>query len=105
MSVDPLYVVLGELYVQDLCPFFNWIVCLPGVELCEFYTYFGDQTLVQNIIGKYIFLYSFFLIHLADVFFSCSEALYSDEVHLFILSFMSLALVDTSVKILLHAKY
>ena len=28
-------------------PIFNWIICLPGVELCEFYfIYFADQTLV-----------------------------------------------------------
>ena len=29
--------------VQVLCPFFNWVVCLPGVESCEFFIYFGDQ--------------------------------------------------------------
>ena len=34
------------LSVQFLCPFFNWVVCLPGVESCEFFIYFGDQTLV-----------------------------------------------------------
>ena len=28
---------------------------LPGVELCEFFIYFGDQILVQGIIGKYVF--------------------------------------------------
>ena len=28
MSVGPLYVLLGEVSVQFLCPFFNWIVCL-----------------------------------------------------------------------------
>ena len=27
-------------------PIFNWVVCLPGVELCEFFIYFGDHTLV-----------------------------------------------------------
>ena len=32
MSLDPLYVLLGEVFVQVLCPFFNWVVCLPGVE-------------------------------------------------------------------------
>ena len=35
MSLGPLY-VLGEVSVQVLCPFFNWIVFLPG-ELCEFF--------------------------------------------------------------------
>ena len=47
MSLSPLYVLLGEVSVQDLCPFFNWIVCLPGVELYEFCIYFGDQTLAK----------------------------------------------------------
>ena len=32
MSLGPLYVLLGEMSVQALCPFFNWIVCLPGME-------------------------------------------------------------------------
>ena len=29
MSLGPLYVLLGEVSVQVLCPFFNWVVCLP----------------------------------------------------------------------------
>ena len=37
MSLGPLYVFLGEVSVQVLCPFFNWVVCLPGVESCEFF--------------------------------------------------------------------
>ena len=46
MSLGPLYVFLGEMSVQVLFSFFNWIVCLPGVESGEFFIYFGDQTLV-----------------------------------------------------------
>ena len=47
MSLDPLYVLLGEVSVQVLCPFFNcFFFYLPGVESCEFFIYFGDQTLV-----------------------------------------------------------
>ena len=46
MSLRPLYVFLGEVSVQVLCPFFKWVVCLPAVELCEFFIYFGDKTLV-----------------------------------------------------------
>ena len=45
MSMGPLYVLLGEVSTQVHCPFFNWIVCLPGVELYEFFIYFGDYTL------------------------------------------------------------
>ena len=36
MSLGPLYVLLGEMSLQVLCQLFNWIVCLPGVESCEF---------------------------------------------------------------------
>ena len=57
MSLDPLYVLLGEVSVQILLPFFNWVVCLPGETTCEFFLYFGNQTLVQGIIGKCIFQY------------------------------------------------
>ena len=46
MSLGPLYVFLGEVSVQVLCPFFKWVVCAPGVESCEFFLYFGDQALV-----------------------------------------------------------
>ena len=46
-----------------LCPFFNWIVCLRGMELCEFFIYFGDQTLVCGIIGKCVFSYTWFSFH------------------------------------------
>ena len=28
----PLCVRLGKVSVQVFCPFFNWVVCLPGVE-------------------------------------------------------------------------
>ena len=45
IPLGPLYVLLGEVSVQVLCPFFNWVVCLTGVESCEFFIYFGDQTL------------------------------------------------------------
>ena len=31
---------------KSFAHFFNWVVCLPGVESCEFCIYFGDQALV-----------------------------------------------------------
>ena len=30
MSLGPLYVLLGEVSVQLLCPFFNWVVYTIG---------------------------------------------------------------------------
>ena len=32
MSLGPLYGFLREISIQVLCPFFNWIVCIPGVS-------------------------------------------------------------------------
>ena len=102
MSLDTLYVLLGEVSVQVLCPFFNSIVCLSGVESCEFFIYFGDQIFVWGIIGKYIFPYDWFSFHFADVFFSHAELFNLMRSHLFIPSFISLALGDRLVKILLR---
>ena len=82
MSLGSLYAFLGEVSVQVLCPFFNWVVCLPGVESYEFFLYFGDQTLVRGIIGKYVFPYGWFFFHFNAVFFSHAEAFYFDEVPL-----------------------
>ena len=59
--------------VQILCPFFNWVVCLPGVESCEFFLYFGDQSLVWWMIGKYVLPYGWFPFHFDYGFFSCAE--------------------------------
>ena len=47
MSLGPLYVLLGKVSVQVLCPFFNWVVCLPGVESCEFFIYFQIKALSE----------------------------------------------------------
>ena len=99
MSLDPLYVFLGELSVQDLCPLFNWDFCLPGVELCEFFIYFWDQTLLQGIISKYTVGSLFILILFSLAMHKLFNLMRS---HLFIPSFMSLALEDIPVKILLH---
>ena len=70
MSLGPLYVLSAEVSVEDLCPFLNWVVCLPAVESGEFFIYFGDQTLVRGIIGKYIFPYGWLPFHLVDVSFT-----------------------------------
>ena len=43
---SPLYVFLVGVSVQVLCSFFNWVVCLPRVQSCEFLISFGDQALV-----------------------------------------------------------
>ena len=94
-----LLVLLGEASVQVLCSFLIWVVCLSGVELCEFFIYFGDQTLVWGIIGKYVFPYCWFSFHFNAVFLAMQKLFILMRSHLFTLSFMSLALGDISVKI------
>ena len=34
MSIGHLYVLFGEVSIQVLCLFFNWVVCFFGVEFC-----------------------------------------------------------------------
>ena len=70
MSLGPLYVFLGEVSVQILCPFFNWVVCLPGVELCEFFIYFGDLTLAIIV---FLLVYTFPLSSVLIYFFHCGS--------------------------------
>ena len=99
MSLGLLYVLLGEVSVQVLCSFFNWVVCLPGVESCEFFMNFWDQTFVWGIIDEHIFPYGWFPFHFADFFLAMQKLFNLLKSHLFILSFMSLALGDILVKI------
>ena len=96
MTLGPLYVLLGEVSVQV----FNWVVCLPGVYSYEFIIYFGDQTLVWCIIGNYVFSYisPFILLMFSLVM---QKLFILMKFRLFIHSFMSLALGDMSVRMLL----
>ena len=71
----PWFASLEKCLFKSFAHFFNWVVCLPGGELCEFFIYFGDQTLVWGIIGKYVFPYSWFSFHFNAVFFSHAGAI------------------------------
>ena len=99
MSLEPLYFLLGEVSVQVFCPFFNWVSCLLRTESCEFFIYFGDQALVQCIIGKYVFPDSWFSFILMLFSLAKKKLFILMRSHLFILSFMSLNLGDILVKI------
>ena len=101
MSLDPLYVLLGEVSVQVLCPFFSWIVCLPGVQSCEFFildiktlSEVSFANIVSHMVGS-LFILLMFSLAIQKLFILMRS-------HFFILSFMSLALGDISVKILLR---
>ena len=87
MSVGRCVSSLEKGLFRFFAHFLNWVVCLPGVESCEFFIYFGDQTFVRGIIGKCVFPYSWFPFHFADVFFRCAEAFYFDVVP-FVYSFL-----------------
>ena len=101
MSLGPLYVFLGEVSVQVLCPFFNWVVCLPGVESCEFFIYFGDQALSEVSLAN-MFSHTVGSLCILVLFSLALQKLFIlIRSHLFILSFMSLALGDVSVRMLL----
>ena len=82
--------------------FFYWVVFLFGVESYEFFIYFGDQTLVWDIIGKYVFLCCWFSFHFNAVFFSHAESFCFDEVP-FVYSFLYVpSLGDVSVRMLIR---
>ena len=68
---------------------------------CEFFKYFGDQTLVQGIFGKYVFPYSWFSFHFNAVFLAMQKFFNLMRSHL-VISFLSLALGDISVKMLVR---
>ena len=102
MSLGPLYVLLGEVSIQVFCPFFNWVVCLPGVEskMSSFYI-LGIKHLSQVSLANmfshtfgYLFILMLFWLAVQNPFIFLKS-------HLFIVSFVSLALGDISVKMLL----
>ena len=70
---------LEKCLFKSFAHFFTWVVCLPGVESCEFFICFGDQTILGGIIGKYVFLYCLFSFHFNAVFFGHAEAFHFDK--------------------------
>ena len=39
MFASQLYVFFGEMSVEVFFPLFDWVVCFPGIELCELLVY------------------------------------------------------------------
>ena len=102
MSLCPLYVFLGEVSVQVLCPLFNWIVCLSGVELCGFLYFLEIKPLSEVSLANMfsltvgsLFILMLFSLALPKLFILMKS-------HFFHVSVRSLALGDMLVKVLLH---
>ena len=47
MLLGPLYVFIEKSLFRSFDHFFNWVVCLPGVESCEFFIYFQIKALSE----------------------------------------------------------
>ena len=60
MLVGHLCIFLGELCIQILCPFLNWVICLYVIEWQVFFLYSRYKSLIREIIGKYRGLSSHF---------------------------------------------
>ena len=103
MSLGPLHVLLGEVSVQVLCPFFNWIVYLPGVALCDFLKFILEFKSLSEVSLANIFSHMVGSLFILLMFSLTMQKLFIlMKSHLFILSFMSIALRDISMKMLLR---
>ena len=102
MSLDSLYVLLGEVSVQILCLFFNCIAFLLEWTHVIPYIYWRSNPCLRYHwqICFPLWLVTFFVLMLFSL--AMQELFILMRSHLFILSFMSHALGDISVKILLH---
>ena len=53
MSIGPLYGLLGKVSIQVICPFFNWVVCLFGIEFCKFFINFRYYSLPDVLVKMF----------------------------------------------------
>ena len=102
MSLGPLYVFLGEVSVQVLCPFFNWVVYLPGVSRVSSLYILEIRPLSEVSLANMFSHTVGSLCNLVLFSLALQKLFVWMRSHLFILSFMSLALWDVSVRMLLH---
>ena len=102
MSLGPLYVFLGEVSVQVLCPFFNWVVCLLEFSHVSS-SYILEIRPLSEVSLANMFSHTVgSLCNLVLFSLAMQKLLILMRSHLFILSFMPLALGDVSVRMLLH---
>ena len=102
MSLGPLYVLLREVSVQVLCPFFK-LDCVSSwcVVMWVLYIFLRSNPCLryhwQIYFPIWLIPFSF-----SDVFIAMQSLSNLMQLHLFIPAFISLTLGDISVKILLH---
>ena len=102
MFIGHLCVLSGEVSIQILCPFFNWIVCLP-VFLWMSSLYVFELKPLSEVLLANMFSHTVGSLCILMLFSLAMQKLFIlMRSHLFILSFMSLALEDVLAKILLH---
>ena len=101
MPLGPLYVLLGEVSVQILCPCFNWIVFLVLSHVSPLYILEIKPLSKVSMANKFSHTVGS-LCNLVLCSLAKQKLFILMRSHLFILSFMSLALGDMSVRMLLH---
>ena len=102
MPMGPLYILPGKMSVQVLCPFFNRVFCFPGVgHVCSLYileikplSEVSFANIFSHMVGSLSILLMLSL--------AMQKLFILMKSHVFILSFMSLALREMLVKILLR---
>ena len=100
MSLGPLYVLFGEVSVQVLCLFFNWVVCFLEWSHVSF-LYILDIKLLPEVSLANMFSHIVGSLFILTLFSLAMQKLFNlIRSYLFILSFMSLNLGDISVKML-----
>ena len=102
MSMDPVYVLLGEVSIHVLCPFLiGFFVSLMLSHMCSLYIL--EIINLSDVLLANMFSHTICSLFILLMFPLAMEKLFSlIKSHLFILSFMSLALGDILVKILVH---
>ena len=72
-TIGHMYIFFGEMSIQFLCPYFNWVVCIFDVELYELFMYFECKLLVKYIVCKYLLPFSRLPFHFVGSFLTCAK--------------------------------